>query len=167
LEQLGIKSDEISYIIISHFHADHIAGLKDFNRAKFICFKEAYQNIKNKKSFFALKEGYLPDLLPVNFEERLIYIENKVESNKFKPFDYYFDVFGDNSILAFDLSGHAKGQCGLLVEDKFFVADACWYSNSYKKNFLPPLWVRMLLGDNKEYLKTLNKYFICPFVINI
>lgn len=157
LEKLGIRADEVSYIIISHFHADHIAGLKKFNNAKFICIEAAYQNIMNKKSFSALKEGFLPDLLPDNFQERLMFLKNKIKSDKFKPFEYYYDIFGDNSILAFDLSGHAKGQTGILVEDKFFIADACWYSNSYKRNLPPPLWVRLILGDNKEYLKTLDK----------
>ena len=157
LEKLGIKQNEISYIIISHFHADHIAGLRDFNNAKFICLDSAYQNIKNKKGFSALKKGFLPDLLPNDFSERLILLENKIESDKFKPFNHYYDVFNDNSILAFDLSGHAEGQLGILVNNKFFVADGCWYSNSYKKNLPPPLWVRLLLGNNKEYLKTLDK----------
>ena len=157
LEKLGIKPDEISYTIISHFHADHIAGLKDFNKTKFICLEEAYQNIKNKKGFSALKEGFLPDLLPDNFNKRLVFLENKIENSEFRPFNYYYDIFGDKSILAFDLSGHAKGQVGILVCNKFFISDACWYSNSYKKNLPPPLWVRLLLGDNKKYLKTLDK----------
>ena len=74
LEKLGIMPDEISYIIISHFHADHIAGLKDFNKAKFICLKSAYQNIKNKKNFSSLKEGFLPDLLPV-FRKKATYFQ--------------------------------------------------------------------------------------------
>ena len=157
LEKLGIKPDKISYIIISHFHADHIGGLKDFNNAKFICHNEAYQNIETKKGFSALKEGFLPDLLPDDFNKRLVFIKNRIESNKFKPFNYYYDIFDDNSIIAFDLSGHARGQIGILVEDKFFISDACWHSKSYKDNLPPPLWVRLLLGDNKEYLKTLDK----------
>ena len=157
LEKMGINSDEISYIIISHFHADHIAGLRDFNKAKFICQKSSYDYLKNKKNFFALKEGFLPDFLPADFEERLILLNRKIKSEEYSPFDFYYDIFGDKSVIAFDLSGHAKGQIGILVKDKFFVADACWYSNSYKSNLPPPLWVRLLLGDNKQYLETLNK----------
>lgn len=157
IEKLGIKADAISYIIISHFHADHIGGLRDFNKAKFICLEEAYKDIENKRGFSALKRGFLPYLLPDDFNKRLLFLNNKIKSDKYKPFNFYYDIFEDGSILAFDLSGHAKGQIGILIKDKFFIADACWYSNSYKKNLPPPLWVRLLLGNNKEYLKTLNK----------
>lgn len=33
LARLGISADEIRYVIISHMHGDHIAGLKDFPNA--------------------------------------------------------------------------------------------------------------------------------------
>ena len=157
LEKAGISSDEIKYIIISHFHADHIAGLKDFKNAKFLCFESAYKNIENKKGLCALKEGFLPDLIPDDFKNRVEFIKNKKNSDKYELFGEIYDIFGDESVIGIDLSGHAKGQLGIIVNDTFFVSDACWYSKAYRENTPPPLWVRLLLGKNKEYLKTLNK----------
>ena len=39
LRDKGIDAKDINYVIISHFHADHISALVDFPNAKFICSK--------------------------------------------------------------------------------------------------------------------------------
>ncbi len=39
LIQKGLNPEDVNWIIISHFHADHIAGLIDFPNAKFLCLK--------------------------------------------------------------------------------------------------------------------------------
>ncbi len=164
LINFGIKPDEINYIIISHFHADHIAGLKDFKNAKFLCIEDAWNDIKNKKGFFAVKEGLLPDLLPDDFANRVEFISNKKNAAEYIPFNEVYDIFGDESILGVNLSGHAKGQLGIILNlpqnPVFFIADACWYSKSYRENIPPPLWIRLLLGNNKKYLDTLWKLHI-------
>ena len=157
LEREGVSYDEIKYIIISHFHADHISGLNDFKNAKFLCLERAYKNIENKKSFNALKNGFLPDLLPDDFDKRVEFIKNKKIIEKYKPFSEVYDIFNDGSVLGVDLSGHAKGQMGIIINNTFFVSDACWYSRAYRENTPPPLWVRLVLGKNKEYLETLKK----------
>ena len=42
-EVFGIEPNDVNYIFISHFHADHICGLKDFtNIADFMKLKEDY-----------------------------------------------------------------------------------------------------------------------------
>ena len=156
LEKAGISSDEIKYIIISHFHADHISALKDFENSKFLCLESAYKNIKDKNGLIALKEGFLPNLLPYDFKNRVEFIKNKKIDNKYEPFGEIYDIFGDKSVLGVDLSGHAKGQLGIIIDDTFFVSDACWYSKAYRENTPPPLWIRLLFGNNKEYLKTLD-----------
>ena len=157
LLQTGITPEEVSYIIISHFHADHIGGLSDFKNAKFVCLESCYDDIKNKKGFSALKKAFLPELLPEDFENRVVFACKKISTEKFLPFDEIYDIFNDDSIYGIDLSGHAKGQMGIIFDDMFFVSDACWYSKSYRKYLPPPLWVRLLLCDNNVYLNTLKK----------
>ncbi len=44
----GIQPEEIKYIILSHFHGDHTAGLPDFPKAKILTFAKAYEDIKEK-----------------------------------------------------------------------------------------------------------------------
>ncbi|HEX9062294.1 MAG TPA: MBL fold metallo-hydrolase, partial [Clostridia bacterium] len=112
LADLGIKPEEISYIIISHFHADHIGGLNYFKNCKFIYSNKAFNSIKDLSGISAVKKSFFKELIPADFQERSIYIENikKTSDSILYPFTECFDVFGDKSLLLVPLEGHAKGQ---------------------------------------------------------
>ena len=160
-EKIKLDAENIKYVIISHFHADHISGLKNFNNAQFICSKKAYSSIKRKKGLQAVLKGFIPDLLPNDFEERLLFIEDISKTTQVDIFEKGYDIFKDNSIIAVQLDGHTKGQIGIIINSnqgkKFFIADACWNSISYRENIAPPSYVLNFLGNKKEYLLTLNK----------
>src|ERR1044072_4816649 len=42
LKARGKSADDVKWIVISHFHGDHIAGLLDFPKARFLCLKSAF-----------------------------------------------------------------------------------------------------------------------------
>jgi len=166
LKQLGINPDDIKLIILSHFHADHIGGVKDFPNAEFLCYKSAYEEIKGKKNLPALKKGFLPGLLPGDFESRLKFADslNKINiSGDYSPFESGFDVFGDRSLITVDVSGHSKSQLGLFIKTGeniyFLVGDACWLSKSYREFILPHPIANIAFSDKKEYLSTLKKLY--------
>lgn len=162
----GINPDDIKLIILSHFHADHIGGVKDFPNTEFLCFKSAYEEIKGKKSLAALKKGFLPGLLPADFELRLKFADsiNKINiSEDYSPFETGFDVFDDRSLIAVDVSGHSKGQLGLIINTDnnvcFLIGDACWRSRSYREFVLPHPLATLLLGNKQKYMSTLKKIY--------
>jgi glyoxylase-like metal-dependent hydrolase (beta-lactamase superfamily II) len=160
----GIDPEEIKYIIISHFHADHIAGLKDFKNCKFICFNKAYYEIKDKTGISALKNAFIPNLLPTDFEKRVIFIDMKQPfyiGNEYSPLTFAYDVFSDRSILAVELTGHAVGQMGIIFENNnnkiFLCADACWSSKAYKDNIPPSSITKLINPKQREYIRNLKK----------
>ncbi|MDC0254862.1 MBL fold metallo-hydrolase [Bacteriovoracales bacterium] len=165
LKNFGLSPGDIKYILISHFHADHIGALKDFPKAHFICYGEAYESIKNKKGLSALIKGFLPGLLPTDFDQRVFYIdENKNKSVKpplflAKHFSCH-SLFGDDSFFAVKLPGHAPGQMGLYIETQqgpfFLIADSCWMSESYKKKCPPSRLSRLINHHQKSYYQTLS-----------
>lgn len=158
----NITAAEINYIVISHFHADHIGGLNDFPNAQFICHPEAIQGIKNKKGLRALLQGFLPGLLPDNFYERLILLEDKdilLDSN-LAPFTTGYDVFGDGIITAISLPGHAQGQIGLYfkaIKDTFLIADSCWHQETFKELIYPSELTYLIHHDKQAYLQTIKQ----------
>ena len=161
LESIGITAKEIKHIIISHFHADHIGGLKDFTNAKIYCSKKSYKQVKSISNFFAFSKGILKDLIPKDIENRLVFIEESGTQKEDAIFKIKYDLFKDNTILAYDLPGHAKGQIGILLQtlkNKYFlVADSCWDIRAVKEDRLPHQIVRLFFDSWKDYIKSLEK----------
>ncbi|MCD8488418.1 MAG: MBL fold metallo-hydrolase [Desertifilum sp.] len=165
LQHQGIEAAAVRFIIISHFHADHIGGLRDFPNAQFICFKSAYEAVKYRRGISALKAGFLVGLLPKDFEQRAIFVEDKPQVAlplQYTPFETGFDLLGDASLLAVELPGHATGQLGLFFSDAshqsyFLIADACWLSRAYQEFIKPHPIANLIFSDGRQYGDTLSK----------
>ncbi len=165
LEKYGIEAAAIQNIIISHFHADHIGGLRDFPNAHFLCFQSAYKAVRHRRGFEALMAGFLVNLLPPDFEGRTTFAETKQLVSLppgYAPFDTGFDIFGDGSIIAVELPGHATGQLGLFLTDAdnqtfFLIADACWLSRAYQNFLTPHPIAKLIFSNQQEYVTTLQK----------
>lgn len=166
LKTYGVKSEEVNYIILSHFHADHIAAIKDFPKARFIYLASAYDYVSKRKGFNAVRKGILHDLLPRDFvarseviDERKEVVTNEIPLND--CFSKVFDIFGDKSIYAVDLPGHMRGQMGLFLrdhkEEHFLIADACWLSRSYRDMTFPSKLTMSIMDNPKQYKDTLYK----------
>ncbi|MBP9722938.1 MAG: MBL fold metallo-hydrolase [Gammaproteobacteria bacterium] len=164
LLKLGIQPKEIKGIIISHFHADHIAGLLDFPQAKLYCSQAAYKIATESNRFKRIKNGVLNLLLPKDFSSRVIFSESLSIRNldsSMAPFTYGYDLLNDGSLIIMELSGHACGQIGLLYinnnyQKQFLVADACWSTHAFK-HFIPPNFIAKFITANyKDYIKNLH-----------
>ncbi len=83
--------------------------MRDFPTARFICHPEAIDDIKSKKGFRALIQGFLPGLLPNDFYERLILLDNKMKlATYLYPFSEGYDLFNDDSMFAIPLPDMQK-----------------------------------------------------------
>ncbi len=161
LKSHGISSNEIKHIIISHFHADHIGGLKDFNNAKFYCTKKSFNQVKSISNFFAFSKGILKKLIPEDFEERVCFIEDVSKLKEDNIFNKAYDLFGDKSINIYNLPGHAAGQIGILIKTKiknyFLLADACWDIRAITEEKTPNKIVKLFFDSWSDYISSLNK----------
>lgn len=163
LQRRGIAPDSIRHIVISHFHADHIGGLRDFPEARFICARAAYERVKTKTGIQAVAAGFLPGLLPPDFDQRVRFVEAMPQGPALPTeFETGFDVFCDRSLMAVELPGHAAGQLGLYFSDPqqhsyFLVADACWSSRAYRELVQPHPIAQLIFDDGATYGDTLKK----------
>lgn len=169
LELEGIEAADVSYIIITHFHADHISGLKDFPNAQFICLSKGYHYVWEKTGIRALLAGFVPTLLPEDFHKRTIFLEDGshaqqevVENTGLNIFNQIvYDVFADCSILAVELPGHARGQIGLLIQSQdqqyFIIADAVWDSDAFRYHQLANPIAGIILDNSEDYRQTVQK----------
>lgn len=181
LEQQGIRADQITYVILSHFHGDHIAGAKDFPQATLIYLSESYQAVKDLSPIRAVKAGFLAGLLPDDLTERsrvlhrsdsqpltsLLYSDpindlsqNDLMTQEF-PWQNGYDVLGDGSLIAVELSGHAEGMIGLWVstatDDYLLCADTVWSSTAFTRNRPPHFLAGMIMSDRQQYMLNFQK----------
>lgn len=118
IRRLGFGLNEVQHIILSHFHADHVGGVRDFPAARFCGHAAAYQSVKHLQGVAAVRKAFLPELLPEDFAARWSPLTFQPAPPELKPFLQYADVFGDGSLLALPVEGHAVGMIALLVRSQ-------------------------------------------------
>ena len=102
LAKLNVKPEQIKYVGISHYHADHTGQVADFPGAVLLIGKGDWDQIMNP---------------------------NRAENVNYKPFDKWAkgeskveplpgdkDVFGDGSVIVLSTPGHTPGHHSLLVK---------------------------------------------------
>ena len=158
LQRLGVS--RVDRVVISHFHGDHIAGLRDFDDADLIVHHAAWSDARRRRGINAVRKGHVPGLLPDDFAERVHALPAFADPG-FGPFARCHDLFGDRSVLLVELPGHAAGQVGMLVQlddgsRKLLVADAVWYSRAIREQRMPGTITRPLFSSTKDYRRTLQ-----------
>lgn len=156
LQQLGVKTEDIAHVVVSHFHADHICGLSDFHKNNFWCSEIGLNHFKSKNALAGVSAGYLKPLLPDKFcaqhpEKEL----RKITLGKFNAWQWKEDI------LFVDLPGHCRGQIGLFLRntnlgDVFLVADAAWSSRAFKERIYPSRIVSFFVDNYKTLTQTID-----------
>jgi len=134
LGRLGFAAGDVRRIVVTHFHPDHIAALRDFPNASFIASGKAWASIRAMPAWQRVHNGIFLELLPDDFERRLLAVETC--ETRLLPYGIGTgqDIFADGSCLAVDLPGHAIGHFGLLWPDLdpplFYATDATWIGDA-------------------------------------
>ncbi|HMP28298.1 MAG TPA: MBL fold metallo-hydrolase [Saprospiraceae bacterium] len=159
LQSKNIGVNDVKYIIISHFHADHIAGLKDFPQAQFICSKSAYDEIINLKGVKAVSKGILHGLIPADFMARVNFIEdiaNVIYNDEVGLREY--QLFNLENLRFVHLPGHARGMLGFIYkkesDDIFYGTDASWSYYTYANKILPHKIVNLFIDSWSDFVQT-------------
>lgn len=163
IKKLGLNANDISHVVISHFHADHVAGAADFSKAKYAYSQNELNYFKNLSRISQVKSGFIAALLPTDLENRaLVTDEFLTPLPELGEGWMGKDLFGDESVFAVPLHGHTLGQIGLYVrdvkgKDYLLVADAAWITPSYEQNILPMRIAQEVFFNRREYKTTLSR----------
>lgn len=162
LARRGIAPGDVDTLLLSHLHADHVAGLVDFPRVGLVAMRAEVEAMRGRNRIGALRRGFLPALLPDDFATRVRAAEDCARVSlptAMRPFLDGFDLLGDGSLIGVPLPGHTAGQLGVLFRaadgrDVFLVADACWTLAAVEGD-RPPTWIAsQLFADRRGYLET-------------
>ena len=147
LESRGIRPEDLEMVLITHFDADHVSGLKSVMDAKRIIIpeEESYWSSRTK---YALRQ--VRKLWDIEKAEHLFY-----RGYPLGPVNRAIDITGDESIMMVSLPGHTNGHAGIIVRDgeKYVViaGDAAFSPHNWEM-LTPPGFS----ADAGLQIKTLN-----------
>ncbi len=158
LERLGFRVGDVKTVIVSHLHADHLGGLRDFPDARIVMSADALE-ISRLRGLAALRHAFMPALLPDDYERRVQVIRD-FDDTPLAEFGGTHDLFADGSIRLLRLPGHARGQIGLWLPETqtLLAADGAYWSQSIRENRPPDrLPLALFFDDATASLETLSK----------
>ena len=128
LKELKVTPDQVKYVGISHFHADHTGQLTPFTNATLLIGKGDWDQITSPTP--------MPGANVAGFKS---WIDEK---RKVEPLPGDKDVFGDGSVIVLRMPGHTPGHSGLLVRLKemgpvLLSGDAVHFHENYESNGVP------------------------------
>jgi N-acyl homoserine lactone hydrolase len=98
LETIGLRPEDVRYVVNSHLHFDHAGGNQFFPQSTFLVSKKEIEWAQRPENE---EKGYFR----ADWDHLLTYRE--IEGS--------FDLYGDGKLVAIPLPGHTPGHQGLLV----------------------------------------------------
>jgi N-acyl homoserine lactone hydrolase len=128
LAKIAINPEQIKYVGISHYHADHTGQVSSFPKATLLIGKGDWDAITSPKP----AEG-------VNFKPFESWIKG---DSKVEPLALDKDVFGDGSVIVLRTPGHTPGHQSLLVKlpqtgNVVLSGDAVHFRENYDADGVP------------------------------
>ena len=144
LAHLGVKPEQIQYVGISHYHADHTGQVDSFPQATLLIGKGDWDAITAPKPAAGVNAPPFA---------RWISGGGKVEP---QPTDK--DVFGDGTVVMLNTPGHTPGHHSLLVRLKekgnvLITGDLAHFHENYDTNGVP--WFN---SSRAESLASLDRF---------
>lgn len=153
LGRFGYERTDVRIIVVTHFHADHIAALSCFPQARILADHRSLRAIQSRGALGNLRHGVFAELLPDDTATRLTDIATLPQVTAPLNLQTGRDLLGDGSMLAIDLPGHAEGHFGLcfpwLDPVLLYACDVQWSLAALDDPRALPLLGR-LISHNKE-----------------
>lgn len=161
----GLRPGDLSGIVVSHFHGDHIAGLRDFPCVPMICSGSGWHTTRKLRGIAALRRGFVPGLVPEDFGARARFVENfepVVLPAELAPFTQAYALPGaGGDILLIKLPGHAAGHLGAFIATEsgwvLLASDSAWSPQGYREPRGPSRLAHLVMDDPGAYYATLDR----------
>jgi N-acyl homoserine lactone hydrolase len=137
LAKIGLKPDDITYVVVSHLHLDHGGNVAKFPNSTLVVQKDEIRTAFWPEPGMA--RGYIPgDVAPLRSDV------GEAMPNKYKMIQLHgdMDIFGDNSVVVKRWVGHTPGSQMMVVRlpktgTIILTGDNAYFRENVEKNILP------------------------------
>jgi N-acyl homoserine lactone hydrolase len=112
LAAAGFAISDVTTVIISHLHQDHIGGLRELTHAKILVSADEFATMDQPRP--AMHGLLLPHLKLPGLQWSPIHM-TELDDSDIRPFTRGYDVFDDGSLVILPTPGHTPGSISLLV----------------------------------------------------
>lgn len=158
LARFSLRPRDITTVVVTHFHADHVSGLRLFAQARFVAAAAGWDALRANSSIANLRHGVFPELLPPDFSDRLDLIDAAPQVAAPLLDHKAHDLLGDGSLLALPLPGHAPGHVGLIFPalgtPLLYAVDAQWTCAALPAQRRPGLAARLVSHDRAAHARS-------------
>jgi N-acyl homoserine lactone hydrolase len=128
LKELNVTPDQVKWVGISHFHADHTGQLDPFKNATLLIGKGDWDQVTSPTPMQGANAAGFKSWID--------------EKRKVEPLTGDKDVFGDGRVIVLRAPGHTPGHSALLVRLKdmgpvLLSGDAVHFHENYEKSGVP------------------------------
>ena len=150
LAKIGLKTDDIKYVVLGHMHLDHGGNISQFPNATLVV-----QNDELKAAWWP-DVGYSLYYIPGDFEATKKMHIIRLEGD--------LDMFGDGSFRLFKAPGHTPGSQFAVVRLKntgpvILTSDTVYLQESLDKNLIPPIpgtWSPMGMYEGYQKIRLIR-----------
>ena len=130
LAKIGLKTDDIKYVVVGHMHLDHGGNISQFPNATLVA-----QNDELRAAWWP-DVGYSLYYIPGDFEVTKKMNIIRLEGDT--------DLFGDGSFRLYKAPGHTPGSQFAVVRLKntgpvILTSDTVYLMENLEKNLIPPI----------------------------
>ena len=150
LRALGLRPEDLAFVLMTHLHYDHASGVGQFPGATFVVDVREWEAFRRG----GLLQGYRHALAEHPVQWRTIDVMG--DGGAHGPFAHALDLLGDGSIRVLATPGHTDGHRSLLLRtagagDVLLTGDAAYARRSIERR-----WVPLFVEDVPEYLRSLE-----------
>ena len=133
LAVMGIRPEDLDYVLLTHLDADHVAGLRHVCGARHIVLPE-YEYFWSCRTVYKLRQ---PQSLWIQYPmERPFY-----RGSPLGPNHWVIDLFGDESVQMVNVPGHTAGQAAVVLRSGgrfvLITADAAFSPRNWEEMITP------------------------------
>lgn len=154
LRRLGVTSDSVDFVILSHLHQDHIGGLRSFagKRAKIIVDPAELEAAQQMGAVF---DGYLKQHIFLKDLSFSFPDFRSLQQGAVPGFTFGWDMFNDGLVVLLPLPGHTDGSVGLLInyghpKPVLLVGDLTYDVGLLKSKIVPGVGVKRVMRKSSS-----------------